>query len=269
MAANVSFGVVAKEKQIQLVAEAVLAKTVRNVSPFAVKGASTVDFPKMAAGKAYIVALTAAITASNANYSTEQLTLSKLGYLFEVNVNVDKQNIFDAVADSVDEGLRAMAREIDADIYGKMKTAALADLTLQVTATSSIYDDFIDMSKIQSDNQVPGSNRYWAVNNADYAKLLRTKEFTRFDAVGRDKISSGEIGEILGATIVRMTDSVVCTHTIAYHREAAAWAIQGDLLLMEAGVPATGLLTCSLNQNYGSKVLQAGKLLSILVPDEG
>lgn len=255
MATKISIVSVIPEHQLILAESAKIGATMNNVSKFAIKGASTINYPTMAARSGQSIGLTASFTSADANYADEILNLdAKLGDAFAINVHVERQNILNNLEDSSKETLRAMGLQADAAIYAAL-LASVAAIT--VPQTADMYADVVDLQKKLNDAKVPMSDRYLLVNTTDWAKLLKTKDFVRFDATGSGApISDGVVGMILGFKVVLST--VVTGDSIAYHSKAVSWANPEEPIMLESIDPLGTKIQYSISQVFGCKANQAG-----------
>lgn len=259
MAVKISIQNVIPEHQLILAESAKLAATLNNVSKYAIKGASTINYPTLAARSGQSIALTDSFTSADNNYADEVLSLDKkLGDAFAINIHLEGQNVLNSLEDASKETLRAMGVQADAAIYA----ALIADLQTSgenVVPTSDMYADLVDIQKKMNDNKVPMSDRYFAVNTADWAKLLKTKDFVRFDATGDGSpIVEGVVGMILGFKVILST--VVSGDSVAYHKMALSWGNPEEPKMLET-IDALGTKAqYSISQVFGCKSHQSGKL---------
>lgn len=253
MAANVSIKSVIPEAQEILAESSQLMGVFRDVSKYAIKGASTVSYPKVTARSGQSKSLTASFTQNDAAYGEDSIALSTvLGDAFGVNLHQEEQNVLNALEDSTRETLRAMGMKADEAIYA----ALLAATTTAVAPTADMYADVVDLAKDLDLAKVPASDRFLLVSPADYAKLLKTKDFVRFDGVGNGAIiASGKVGMILGFTVVK---SNTITTSIACHKNAMAWAIQGDIKMVVQPDALGHKNIYSISEIFGCSATQAG-----------
>lgn len=257
MATKISIASVIPEHQLILAESAKLLATVTDVSKYAIKGSSTVNYPTLAARSGQAIGLTASFTNNDANYGDEILALDqKLGDAFSVNIHVERQNVLNNLEDSTKETLRAMGLQADAAVYAAL-IAGLQTAGENVVATADMYADLVDIQKKMNDNKVPMSDRYFWCNTADYAKLLKTKDFVRFDATGNGApITEGVVGMILGFKVVLST--AVSGDSVALHSKAVAWAIQGEPVMLESVDALATKIQYSISEVFGCKVTQSG-----------
>lgn len=257
MATFIAIQSVIPEHQTILAEASKILATLTDVSSYAIKGSSSVNYPTLAARTAQDIGITASFTQNDANYGDEILLMNKkIGDGFGVNIQQEKQNMMRNLEDSTKETLRAMGLKMDEVVYAAL-IAALQTSGENVVPTSDMYADVVDLAKVLDLAKVPSEDRYLLVGPTDYARLLKTKDFVRFDAVATgNAITSGAVGQILGFTVVKST--AVSGDSVAYHKKALAWAIQGETIMLEQ-VDALGTkMIYSISDLFGAKATQGG-----------
>ena len=255
MAVAISLANVIPEHQQILAAGSKILAATRDVSSYAVKGSNSINYPTYAARSAQTQNLNGTFTVNAVNYGDDILSLTqKIGDAFDIEQHQDKQNVMRALEDTSKEVLKAMGRDCDSKIYTALIAACQAP-GRNVVATSDMYADMVDLAKKLDDSSVPSEGRFFIANTADYAKLLKTKDFVRFDGVGSgEAIKSGAVGEILGFTVLKTT--IASGDSVAYHRDGVVSAVQGETLLMSASIPESTQMRYSISDLFGCKVLQ-------------
>lgn len=261
MAIKISMEQVIPEHQVILEASAVIAQTVRSLSDRVGKGDSSVNIPTLAARSGQEVAVGASLTKNNNNYGDDSLALDRVaGDAFDISTHDEEENILNGLEDGLNNSLKAMAKVLDK----KLITQAIAAAGLTETArTADFYNDVVDMVKAFDDATIPLENRYLAVTPADYAALLKTKDFVRFDAKGTSDIPSGQVGEILGFTVVRplFTSGEGFTESFAYHSFGLCYAWHGETKVIGQPNALNMSETYSVSRKFGSKALQSGAMI--------
>lgn len=257
MATKISIASVIPEHQTILAESAKLLSTIKDVSKYAIKGSSTVNYPTLAARSGQSTTLTGSLSNNDANYGDEILALDvKLGDAFSVNVHVERQNMMNALEDSAKETLRAMGVQADTAVYTAL-TAALQTPGENVVKTSDIYADLVDIQKKMNDNKVPMQNRFFWANTADYAALLKCKDFVQYQSTGDGSpIVEGVVGRVLGFQVVLST--VISGDSIALHSNAVAFAIQGEPVMLESVDALATKIQYSISEVFGCKATQSG-----------
>lgn len=260
MGVAVSMQEVIPQHQEILRAGSKLLKLTRDVSQYAVKGASSINYPTLAKRTAQTKALNGTFTVNNANYGDDILTLDqKLGDAFDIEQHQEKQNKLRSLEDNSKNTLAAMGEDIDKKIYIALRAATVGDY---VAPTSDFYADVVDLAKNLDDKHIPQTGRVLLVTSADYAKLLKTKDFVRFDGTGSGSaMASGVVGEILGFAVVKLivdladqTDTA--QQTIAWHTNGVISAVQGETLMMSSAIPESTKMRYSISDLFGCKCVQ-------------
>lgn len=257
MAAFIAIANVIPEHQTILAESSKILATLTDVSSYAIKGASSVNYPNLAARAGQNVGISSSFTNSDANYSDEVLSLNqKIGDAFSVNIAQEKQNMLRNLEDSTKESLRAMGMQMDKACYDAL-IAALASAGENVVPTSDMYADVVNLSKVLDNNKVPAEDRFLLVSPNDYAKLLGVSKFTSWvDRGDGSALKTGVVGQILGFTVIKST--AVTGDSIAYHKKALAWAIQGDTQMMETPDSLATKVQYSIFDLFGCKATQSG-----------
>lgn len=259
MAIKISMQDVLPEHQIILEGSAVIAQTVLDVSKRAKKGSSSIDLPTLAPRDGQDVAVGGSLSNNNNNYGDDVLSLDRVaGDAFTISLHDEEDNILNGVEDGLKNSLKAMSKVLDSNLYVKM----LAGATLaEYERTSDFYNDLVEMSKVMDIANVPYTERFLCVTPADYAALLKTKDFVRFDSKGDGSaISNGIVGEVLGFTVVRAQLSSV-TETIAYHRNSAVFGWHAESIILKVTNALAMSEQYSASRKFGTKVLQSGAMI--------
>ena len=136
MAANIDINIVIPEHQVILDQIPSVLQTISDVTKFVIKGASSVDFPTLAARAGQNKGITVAFDSNPANYGNDSFNLDeKLGDFFPVNLHQEKQNVLNNLEDSSRETLKAIAKQADSSAVSKMIAAA----TLMGSAQLLVY----------------------------------------------------------------------------------------------------------------------------------
>lgn len=252
MALKISVASVIPEHQLILAESSKLLASIKDVSKYAIKGASTINYPTLAPRSGQSIALNGVFTSNASNYGDEILALDKkLGDLFPVNVHLEAQNVMNTIEDATRDILRAMGVQADSAAYTEL-TAALQSAGENKVKTSDIYADIVDMNKMLDDKKVPREGRTFWANTADYAALCKlTKDFIRFDA---DK--TGVVGQIAGVNVVIST--TVSGDSILLHSNAVVYALQGEPVILETVNAAGTFIEYSVSEVFGCKATQSG-----------
>ena len=255
MADSVSKIEVTGELQTILAESSKLLQTLSDVSGFAAaKGVSSIDFPKMNARTAQVLAIGAAGTSSNANLGFDRLNLDKnLFDAFLIKNDVEKQNVVNVLEANMKESMRAIGLSADVEAYAALIAATEDNY---VVPTTSIYEDILGLKKKFDDAKIPNDGRrYLAVNSADMLKILKADILVRYDAKGDGSaISTGSVGMVAGFRLVETT--TISGDSVAYHSGCINYAFQGQLEVMSVPAPLAKSVQYSVNTNFGLKAMQ-------------
>lgn len=263
MANVVSMENVIPNYQTVLAVGSVFLGTVQDKSEYAIKGASVINYPTLAPMVAENKAITASFTnESDLGFGDDKIDLNKkLGRGFKLNLHQQKQNVLRAFEAKSQDCLRAIGALADEIVYD---AAIVALEDIYVVPTSDFYADVVDLGKKLDDAKVPrDGNRYLWIGPVHYAKLLKTKDFVRFDGTGSgEAMKTGMVGQILGFKVVMspLIDGVTTgkTDAIALHTNAVAYGWQGEMLLMEETDALATSVQYSMSDLFGCNVTQDG-----------
>lgn len=136
-----------------------------------------------------------------------------------------------------------MGRYTDAIGYGVAKQmdssiASLATGFSQVTGTTgSDVTDAVVLRSIQylDDANAPLTNRYFVIKPAVKADLLALDKFVLFQNSNRDRVNTGEIGEVYGVEVA-VTTQITTTagspnriNNMMFHKDAIGMAVSQDI----------------------------------------
>jgi hypothetical protein len=256
----ISLAVIIPDYELVLAQASKLIACVTDVSQYAVKGASTVSYPKLSPRTAQNKAIGASFNSVGQSTSLDVLNLDKvLGDAFPVNIHSEQQHILNTMESSTKEILRAIGLEMDNVIYAAILAASAA---IKVTPTADIYNDLVDLGAVLDAAKVPSEDRFFWANAADYAKLQKSKLFIPFNVQGANSIASGVIGTCAGMTIVRST--AISGVSVALHKAACAWAVQGDMVMFSQPDALAHSTIYSLSEIFGCKATQSGVFAALL-----
>jgi len=274
MSAVISTEVLVPEYQVILQSESVLLPTLNNQSARAIKGASSINYPTLAKRTAQRKTLatleSAGISAVENNYGDSVLLLNRiLADAVPVKLVQEKQHAFDTIKDFTSNALKAFGREMDIAVKYDM-LAALQGAGQNVVKTSDVIEDLAMIEKKMDEMSIPATDRFFNVNSTDYATIRKNPNFLRADALGSEKLTQGQVGMVFNFTIVRGAhlnaatltddagDNALSNDSIAYHRNAVTWAIQGESTVCEAINALKQKKEVSISELWGCKVEQAG-----------
>jgi len=259
MAIKISIAKVLPEHQTILESEAKIAATVTDLSNRVGKGDTSVNYSTLAPRLGQDLAVGAPGLNTDNNYGDDILPLDRVAFEgFSISVHDESDNALNGLSDGIKNSLKALALVMDNNLYTKMIAAATPTGAVQ---TADFYSDVVDMSTAMDTAKVPAEDRFLCVTPVDYAKLLKTQNFVRFDATGNGSaISTGIVGEILGFKVVRSTAASV-TESIGYSRIGAVVAWHGETAFLKETQALAMTDQYSISRKFGAKATQAGAMI--------
>lgn len=189
----------AVQKEIQFRAK--LAPYFMDVSQFAVKGASSISFPKLTSFTASDRASGAAGTLSTLTASVDTLALDKKPYVsWLVDQNDEIQTTLAFQVEAAKRAASAHGRRFDADVLTELKAVAI-----ETTTSGNITNNIVlDMREEYLDNEGDMDDAIWLVGGDQETLLLKIDEFKRQDVYGPNgAIARGALGSLYGAPVIR------------------------------------------------------------------
>ena len=262
--ANTKMEYIAAIVQRELAASAQLLPTVTNVSQFAEKGRDQISFPKLGSFSVTKKVSGTPVDAATLADSVDTLDLDQHAVVqWLIEKKASRQTVLNLEAEYSARAASAHGRQVDTDIISAMSTGANA--ANNVTFASAITrDNILNMQLKLDDQNVPFAGRVLCINPQEYRDMLDIPDFTKANEVGVGApIFSGEIGQIFGVRVIRTTLQTA-NEALMYHPEALAFGFQIDPSFDSDKDLANLATRYSLDQLYGLKVLQDGKLISKL-----
>ena len=252
-----------KEEIIAEVAQRILIDqskwmgTVRDVSNRAVKGSSSISFPKFS--QQFTVENRASATAGN----NQKLAFAKDTMNLDIRAHIqwliDSDDEIESTLDVQREYIQAATLEHAQDLDVRMAAVAEAAGITTTTAGDITQDVVLEMQQVLLQNKASMERLYMQVSPKQYAKLLKIDPFTRFDARGASDrpLSTGVLGDIYGVKIV-MNTTLGADQYFMYDSEGLAVGMQRAPQFAEDDRPefGAGSKLQVLTQKYGLKALQ-------------
>jgi hypothetical protein len=255
--------VVAALVQRELIASAVLAGSIKDVTEFAVDGMDEIEFPKHGSFTVTKKVSGTPVDAQALSWGTDKLLLDQhavIQWLIEKKakkqaaVNLETANLLAAA--------RAHAKQVDADIHAALiagVSASSPDHVIAYAGAEFGRADIVKGMELLDNAEFPAGDRFLAVNPAEYAAMLNLTDFIDASKYGSSRpVVNGEIGEVFGMKVLK-TSVVTAGRPLIYHSESAVIGFQlapeydmdkdlGNLAIRH-----------SLDQLYGIKVCLSGK----------
>lgn len=231
--------------------------TVRDVSNRAVKGASSVSFPK------YSSKFTTENRASATAGTNQNPAFAKDTMLLDIRAHiqwlVDADDAIESTLDVQRELIEHATLEHARDLDVRMNAVAEAAGIVTTTAGDISQDVVLEMQQTLLQNKADMDNMYMQVSPKQYAILLKIDPFTRFDARGASDrpLSTGVLGDIYGIKIV-MNTTLGADQYFMYDSMGLAVGFQRQPQFAEDDRPefGAGSKLQVLTQKYGLKALQ-------------
>lgn len=255
--------IVANIVQRQLIAQSVLAGTIRNVSEFAVDGVDEIEFPRLSNFAVTKKTSGTAVDAAALTYASDKLLLSEhavIQWLIEKKAN--KQAAINLESANLLNASKAHAKQVDVDIHAALiagVSTSSPDHVIAFAGASFARADIVEAMRLLDIQEFPAEGRYLAVHPTEHATLLNITDFIDASKYGSTApVQNGEIGQLFGMKVLKST-VVTAGRPIVYQAEAAVLGFQ-LMPQFDSQKDLANLATrYSLDQLYGIKVMQSGK----------
>lgn len=227
-------------------------------------GGKSVYIPRRGTFTAETKAEDTDLTAQALTFTQDQLTLSHLAVLAEVELIAELQSAVNVEAEVIKEAAAELAAKVDGLIRTQLKLASTSApdhiLDYVDTATDVIaLADIANARKLLNIQYVPMQDRFMAVSPLKEAELLGIASFIQAERYGANEpIVNGEIGRIFGFKVI-LDEGLGNAETIFWHKSAAAVAVQlqpqFEKMMNLAGIKNQYLM----HTVAGSKILMSGK----------
>lgn len=197
--ANTKNDLIIAAVQKNLIEKAVLASTLRDVSGFAVKGAASIDVPKVSNFVVTERALGSAGEAQALTDSVDNIPFNITPYVAWIH---DKRNEYQSTVNwQIEAALRASAglsKYVDDQVVSLIGTVA----GLLHTATADIKADLLALREFVLSNGGDISKMFIAIAPNKESEMLQVQDFIRADFYGSANVRTGQIGVIYGMPVV-------------------------------------------------------------------
>ena len=257
--------------QRELAAAAKLLPTVTDVTRFAEKGVDSISFPKFGSFSAGKKTSGTPVDAQTLSDSVDKLELSEhavVQYLIEKKAS--KQTRVELEMEYAARAASAHGRGVDVDIFTELLAGRLGANDVEFDTAIS-KDNILEMRQNLDDQYAPEEGRVLVITPAQERAMLNIQEFIDASRFGdRAPIYSGFIGQVYGIPVIKSSilnqfvGSDDC-HALMYHSEALAIGFQIMPEYDEDKDLANLATRYSIDQLYGVKSLQGGKMCSALI----
>jgi len=249
--------IIANLVQRELISSSVLASTVYDVSRYAVRGASSVSFPKAGSFTVENRATATQATIQNLTFAKDTLTLDKratVSWLIDAMDEIESS--IDVSAEYAMRAARAHAVYLDTQIIAALELVGVA------TTTAGDITDAVILEMRQTLLQHKADRRLLrlAISPAQEAKMLAINKFVTAQDYGTSAIPSGALGTIYGVPVF-ITPELGASQYFMYDQEGIALAFQKGPQLDERKAPEYGSnsMLRVLDQKFGVKGLLIGQ----------
>jgi len=242
-------------KELAVNAGKILAH-VTDVSPFAIKGAKSISFPKFGSFTVEERASATQGTIQSLAASTEKMDLNIPAYvswLYDSNdlyqSSVEGQQLF------IERATKAHARYVEQ----KLIAAILASAGFDTGLTTITRDAVLDMIEFVEKNDGNLENCVLAISPTQRKEMLKIQEFTRADIYGSSNVPMGTIGYVYGVPVIT-SNSLTASQAALWDKDAVTIGFQkgaafGEQDKLEYGV---GSKLAAIDMLYGVKTLFIG-----------
>jgi hypothetical protein len=227
-------------------------------------GSKSVYIPRRGTFTAETKAEDTDLTSQALTFTQDQLSLSHLAVLAEVELIAELQSAVNVEAEVIKEAAMELAAKIDSLIRVQLKlpSTSAPDHVLDYVDTSTdviALADIANARKLMNVQFLPMENRFMAVSPKKEYELLQIASFIQAERYGSaEPIVNGELGRILGFKVI-LDEALGDAETIFWHKSACAVAVQlqpqFEKMMNLAGIKNQYLM----HTVAGAKVLQAGK----------
>jgi hypothetical protein len=249
---------VAAMVQRELKFQSKLLPFVSDVSQFAVKGAKTVSFPRLASFTAVDRASGVAGDATTILSSTDQLALDKSAYVAYIIDSQDSvQSVLNYELECAKRAASAHARFVDTTILANIESEAEATATVSALITRDV---FLEMRTKYLKQFGLLEESVLLISPAQEEALLKIAQFTEAQVYGGAVIPSGQIGSLYGVPVVvhaGMSDA----QYYLMGKSGMAIGFQQSPMMSSQGANefGAGSVRVAIDQLFGTKALQIGE----------
>lgn len=243
--------------QKELKFKAKLGGLITDLSPFAVKGAKSISYPKFTSFTVIDRASGVAGDASQLTASVDKLDLDYNAYVaWLVDQSDEVQSRVEVQAIMAQRAAAAHARYVDSQII----SVALAAAGLNVGAAPITKAYILDMLNFIEKNDGNLDQTYLVVHPDQKKEMLNITEFTENQVYGAPTIISGQIGQVYGIPVL-VHNGLTTGQALMFEKEGLAIGFQQGPLMSEQMANDYGSQSkrVAMDQLFGVKGLQLGE----------
>lgn len=203
-----------------------------------------------------------AITKVNPTYTPATLTPAKIGVGVEVTYEAINAFHYDLINGWLDEAGYAMAKKMDTDILGTIRTSSSVGSVDAATSGVLAYDDAVGaVTDVRGNNYNPDT---LLIHSDQAGDLIKDTKFLNAAAYGSNvPILTGEIGKFAGLKVLVSNQVSSGTALVIDSSKACTVAIKRDLTVRRREEPAYDSITVYVTQMYDPLVGHAGAVCVI------
>lgn len=260
---NTKADLIAALVQRELLEKASLTPFLSNFSSLAIKGAKSIEIPKLSSFTVQDRSFGAAVSENSPlTDSTDVINLNKNKIvLFGYDSHDEMQSSIDYMASAISRASAAHGRQINSDILTMWTSVAGLSVNGGTPADIDI-DAILDMREFMLEN-FADMTKSWLIIGADQEKaMLKLPEFSRYDYRGGNAspIVNGQIGFVYGVPVV-INQQVGAQQCFMVNAEGSGYAFQKAPAVAEqvALQYGTGGKQVAIDCLYGVGGLQLGE----------
>lgn len=225
---NTKADIIAALVQRELLERASLTPFMTDLSSLAVKGAKSIEVPKLSSFTVQDRAFGAAASENAAlTDSTDIINLDKNKIvLFGYDAADEMQSSIDYMAAAIQRASAAHGRQINSDVLTSW--TATAGLSVNgVTPADITVDAILDMREFLISNFADMTKSYLVIAADQEKAMLKLPEFSRYDyrGVAGSPVVNGMIGSVYGVPVV-INQQVAAQQAFMVNTEGSAYAFQ-------------------------------------------
>jgi len=203
-----------------------------------------------------------AITKINPSYTPYTITPAKVGVGVEITYESIEAWHYDLINGWLEEAGYAVAKKMDTDILGTIRTSSGVGSTDASTSGILAYDDVVaGVTDVRGNNYDPDT---LLIHSSQANDLLKDTKFINSAAYGgREPILNGEIGKFAGLRVLVTNQSADGTALVYDSKKACIVAFKRDLTVRRREEPAYDSITVYVTQMYKPLVPHSGAVCVI------
>jgi len=248
---------IASKVQRELQAKSKFFSTITDVSKFAVKGAKTIEFPKLTSFTATNRASGTQGDSTVLTASTDSLALDQRPYIAWIIDSSDAiQTTLNAQLENAGRAATGQARYVDQAIITELETVGIAT----TTAGDITRDIVLDMREFLLGNEANMDELTLAISVDQEKAMLKIAEFTEARIYGSSNVPSGVIGTVYGVPVM-VSSALGADKFYMYEKTGLATGFQRGPTMSTQGANefGAGSERTALDQLFGVTGLQLGE----------